>query len=123
MWTLWIISIIIMAVLAALNYRDVSSRDGFVHARGFGFGDLFRREVAIIGEVIKQMTELARPFLANVLMRTGIYLFRKGGELYGAFSRKVFGRVDLKKGKTASFFIKHISEFKEELARDERLGV
>lgn len=57
----------------------------------------------------------ARPHGKRILVHA-LSLSRRGHEL---FIQHIFGRMEIKKGKAISFFLKHISEYKTSEERDE----
>jgi hypothetical protein len=119
---LLIISAAVMMILTLRSYITTSSKHGFAEAAGLGAGDLLRSEAAWVRTKIEHLYSRVRPLFARLLIRTGQFLYRTGAGMYGEFSRKVFGRIDIEKGPAASFFVKHIREFKAELEKDERLS-
>lgn len=110
-----------MVIFGTISYRQAKHRDEFVFSVGLGAGDLLRNELLWLREECYQVYIFVRPVIAHVLMRTGEFLYRSGFELYGKFTRNIFGRIDVKEAKNTSFFVKHIREFKDELAREDKI--
>ena len=50
--------------------------------------------------------------------RFGMVAFERGKNGYDIFIERIFGKVEIEKGKAASFFLKHIAEHKGMIVRD-----
>jgi len=117
---LWFASLAMIAGCTLYGVRGVRRGVFIPHYKPETVGDVFRHEVRTIMEFGSEIADLFRPIIAEFLMNLGKFIYRKGFALYGVFSKHVFGRLDLDKGKTASFFLKQIREFKDELNREAR---
>jgi Leu/Phe-tRNA-protein transferase len=117
---IWIVSLIVVLVITARSYRAASQRQEFVFAAGLTAGDLLRSEITWIRNEFFSIYSKFHPHLAKVSASVGVSVHKIALRGYGIFTKNVFGEMHFDKGKNASFFVKHIREFKQEL-REERL--
>jgi hypothetical protein len=117
-WIIWTISLGGLVVIAMFALRRFSPADvsGSVHLTA---GDLLRDEIDTLVTVSVRILDRIRPLVMRSASKT--YMITKAiiGMLYGRFHDRIYGKHEIEQGKTVSFFLKRIRQFKEELTRDD----
>ena len=105
----WLVSLLLLiGIFGYARTREVMSISADVPEN---FRDFIAIELARIGEYFLHGFAQARPHGERVIAGSTI-LLKKGHDL---FIEKIIGRIEVEKGKTASFFLKRIVEYKESL--------
>ena len=77
--------------------------------------DLLAHEIVNLNKEFSKLIESAKPHGVRTA-RVGLVIIKRGKEL---FVRRIYGRMKIEKGSTSSFFLKHISEHKEQIKKEQ----
>jgi hypothetical protein len=107
---IWLASLItIMGIV--LYGRTLHNRSFQTHEHpSIHLHDLIAHEVSELNKVFLSLLETAKPHGVRTA-RAGLVMIKRGQEL---IIHRVYGRMKVEKGRTSSFFLKHISEHKEQ---------
>jgi len=72
--------------------------------------DFIAHEISELNKVFLRLLKSAKPHGIRTA-RAGFVIVKRGQEI---FIRRVYGHMNVEKGRTSSFFLKHISEHKEQ---------
>lgn len=110
----WIASL--MTIIAIVLYgRVLHVRRTHEHEHApVHIHDLIAHEIFKLNKEFSRLVESAKPHGVRTA-RAGLVMVKRGQEL---FVRRVYGRIKIEKGSTSSFFLKHISEHKEQIKKE-----
>lgn len=109
--TVWISSLIGMAVLALWGAVRARAFEGFSHAHIHG---VVKEDLLHVAERAGHLIERMRPRVEEIAVATVVFIVRRGRHVRMLVSRYVFGRIEIERGKASSFFLKRIAEDKGE---------
>lgn len=113
---IWFASIVVIVGIV-LYGRVLYSKKGF-HSYTYSsihLYDLITNEIFELYKVFLWKFENVKPHGVRTVKR-GLVMAKRGQEI---FIHRVYGRVKVEKGRTSSFFLKHISEHKEHTKKNE----
>ncbi len=120
-WIVWAISVSGMVTLGAWSYLGANRRSEFAFVGPITTGDILRSEAHTLTQWGARVIRIYWPVVERSLATGLKFAFGHLGRTYHAFLDKVFGKEEIAKGRSTSFFLKYISEFKEELSKDDRI--
>lgn len=107
---IWLTALFVLTSTLAYAHFFIKKASGVtqVHAHT-DFSEFISLELHDILIYLKRVIHTARPHAKRAVGYT-IFVSRQGCDM---FIERVFGRKEMTKGKTTSFYLKHISEHKE----------
>ena len=108
--SLWFLLLAILAGIIIYGQNQEGESDLTVPEN---FHDFFMEEFARMEEFFRMVLERLHPHGKRALVSGGT-LLKKG---HDAFLEKIFGGIEVEKGKVTSFFVKRIAEQKELLRK------
>lgn len=118
LWLIWSVSLLSMGLITFAAMRRIPT-GGYVAAVGMSVGDIVRSEADAARDAFLRWLAIVRPsvlraaagairFIRSVLSRASTRL-----------DQRIYGKGAVESGSSASFFVKRIREFKDELSRDD----
>lgn len=107
---IWLSALFVLSSTLAYAHFFIKKTSGApqVHVPS-DFSEFIALELREILIYVKRVAHAVRPH-ANRALGYTVAVSRRGGDM---FIERVFGRTEITKGKTTSFYLKHISEHKD----------
>lgn len=107
---IWLAALFVLGSTLAYAHFFIKKTSGITQIRvPTDFSEFISLELHDILTYLKRVAHTTRPHAKRAVGYT-ILVSRRGCDM---FIERVFGRKEMMKGKTTSFFLKHISEHKE----------
>lgn len=118
LWIIWSASLLLAVTLVGLSMRRMP-KEAIGAASGMTAGDIIRTEADIVKDLLSRWYVFTRPIIERktsaALLIVRHWLLRVTLHL----DERIYGKGGIEEGRSASFFVKRIREFKDELTRDE----
>jgi len=114
----WIGALFVMITIV-LSYGRRMDKQEFTVAQGITVGDVVREEIDAALRLGSKIAASVRPHLASMVALARSRASRFFFYLSRRIDSNIYGKQEISCGKTASFFMKQIREFKNDLSRDE----
>jgi hypothetical protein len=118
LFVFWIGALFAMITIV-LSYGRRMDKQEFTVAQGITVGDVVREEIDAALRLGSKIAASARPHLASMVALARSRASRFFFYLSRRIDSNIYGKQEISYGKTASFFMKQIREFKNDLSRDE----
>lgn len=120
LFIIWLVALFVLSSTLAYAHIRMKRVHTFAQARvPNDFSEFIAQELHDISLHLRRAAHVMRPH-GKQAVGYAVLLSRRG---YDMFTERVFGRMEVTKGKTTSFFLKHISENKENRDRGEDIPV
>lgn len=115
LFIIWLTALLVLfGMLIVAHFR--MSRDSSANIRvPNDFGEFLSMELHDVESQFRRLVHVFRPHGKQAVSYV-VLVSRRG---YDVFIERIFGRTEITKGKTTSFFLKHISEHKETRGGDD----
>lgn len=118
LWITWLVSLIAMSLIVFVAMWRVPPEE-FRNASGMSAGDIIRGEADAVRGAMLQLARATRPHADRIATRVVSFARNLSARAAERFNERVYGRGGVEEGRAASFFIKRIREFKDELSHEE----
>jgi hypothetical protein len=118
LWIIWFVSLLLAVVLIGLSMRRVP-KEAIDAASGITVGDIIRTEADIVRDLLSRWYACIRPIAQKKTSAALLVVRRWLLRVTSHIDKRIYGKGDIEEGRSASFFVKRIREFKDQLTRDE----